>query len=93
MLPHVQYTVVHLHIARGLMINVCEASVMMLTDAAAAFFLLGRGLLEIQVHFAKILHCGLVGFDTIQAAGQLQIYCLTVPLLRSWRQHVHLALR
>ena len=43
-----QYTVVHLHIARGLIINVCEVSVMMLTDAAAAFFLLGRGLLEIQ---------------------------------------------
>jgi hypothetical protein len=47
-MPHVQYTVVHLHIARGLIIHVCEASVMMLTDAAATFFLLGRGLLEIQ---------------------------------------------
>lgn len=73
-MPHVQYTVVHLHIARGLIINVCEASVIMLTDAAATFFLLGRGLLEIKGHFAKILHCGLVGFDTIQAAGRLPVY-------------------
>jgi len=87
-MPHVQYTVVHLHIARGLIINVCEASVRMLTDAAAAFFLLGRGLLEIQGHFAKILHCGLVGFDTTQAVGQLPMYCLMVLLFLSWSQHV-----
>jgi hypothetical protein len=80
-MPHVQYTVVHLHIARGLIINMCEASVRMLTDAAAAFFLLGRGLLEIQGHFAKVLHCDLVGFDTIQAAGQLPMYCFMVLLL------------
>lgn len=62
-MPHVQYTVVHLHIARGLIINVCEATVMLLTDAAAASSLVGRDVLEIQEHFAKLSHCGLVGFD------------------------------
>jgi hypothetical protein len=62
-MPHVQYNVVHLQIARGLIINVCEASVMLLTDAAAASCLVGRDVLEKQEHFAKILHCGFVGFD------------------------------
>jgi len=61
-MPHVQYTVVHLHIARGLIINVCEASVRMLTDAAAAFFLLGRGFLGIRGHFCKNITLWSCGF-------------------------------
>jgi hypothetical protein len=36
---------------------------MLLTDAAAAFSLVGRDVLEIQEHFAKTSHCGLVDFD------------------------------